>query len=92
MLHHKEIRITANTTCVYTDSSSINGHVGSATVVLLVPNIPDSATLHKRSCYMGRDAESTVYAAELHGIYLALQILETSPDCQHSKPTIFTDN
>jgi ribonuclease HI len=41
---------------------------------------------------MGRDTESTVYAAELQGIHLALQILETSLDCQHSKATIFTDN
>lgn len=41
---------------------------------------------------MGRDTQSTVYTAELQGISLALQILETSPVGQPSKATIFTDN
>jgi ribonuclease HI len=41
---------------------------------------------------MGRDTESTVYAAELKGILLALQILEATPDLHHKKATIFTDN
>jgi ribonuclease HI len=83
--------MTANTTCVFTDGSGINGHVGSAAVLLLAPNIQNSAILYKRSCYMGRDTESTVSAAELQGIYLALQILETSPNCQLTRATIFTD-
>jgi ribonuclease HI len=48
--------------------------------------------LYRQTCYMGCDIESTVYAAELQGIYLALHILEVSPDYQHTKATIFTDN
>jgi ribonuclease HI len=92
ILQHRNICMAGNTTFIYTDGSGINGHVGSAAVVLQAPTSPNSPTLHKRSCYMGRDTESTVYAAELKGIHLALQILETSPDCHHSKATIFTDN
>ena len=77
ILHYKKISMS-NRTCLYRDGSGINGHVGSAAVVLRAPNISDSAILHKRTSYMGSDMESTVYAAELQGIYLALCILETS--------------
>jgi hypothetical protein len=91
ILNHKEICMS-NGICLYTDGSGINGHVGSAAVVLRAPDILDSAILHKQTSYMGSDTESTVYAAELQGIYLALCILETSSDYQHSKATIFTDN
>lgn len=41
---------------------------------------------------MGRDTESTVYAAELLAILLALQILIFNPNPHHQKATIFTDN
>ncbi|KIM92705.1 hypothetical protein OIDMADRAFT_88749, partial [Oidiodendron maius Zn] len=41
---------------------------------------------------IGRDTKSTIYTAGLQGIYLALQILEASPEPQHRKATIFTDN
>ena len=41
---------------------------------------------------MGKDTEKTVYAAELQGIYLALQILHTSPEIRNTKAVIFADN
>jgi hypothetical protein len=69
-----------NTTRVYTDGSGISGHIDSAAVVLSSTNIPDSATLYKRTFYIGRDTESTVHAVELQGICLALQNLETHQD------------
>ena len=46
----------------------------------------------RRTCYIGRDVESTVYAAKLKGIFLALQIIEALPNRQYTKTTIFTDN
>jgi ribonuclease HI len=90
--HHQDICSTGNTNCIYTDGSGINGHVGAAAVTLLTPTSPGSPTLQRRIFYMGRDTESTVYAAELQGIYLALQILEARPEPQLRKATIFTDN
>jgi hypothetical protein len=58
ILNHKEICMS-NGICIYTDGSGINGHVGSAAVVLRALDISDSAIFHKRTCYMGSDTEST---------------------------------
>ena len=76
---------------VYTDGSGIDGHVGAATVVLdmLITDI-----LAKRTEHIGTATTSTVYAAELRGIGLGLQIAlnvqaktDTPGQC-----IIFTDN
>ena len=77
---HRDICSAGSTNCICTDSSGINGHVGATAVTFLTPTSLGSPILQRRICYMGRDTESTVYAAELQGIYLALQILKASPE------------
>jgi ribonuclease HI len=76
---------------IYTDDSGINGHVGAAAVTLSDESHPAG---HKKTESMGKATTSTVYAAELKGIHLALQIaldIHTSADpCR--KCDIFTDN
>lgn len=55
--HDREI--AKDRICIYTDGSSIGGHVGVAAVYL------DAGQM--RNTYMGTDSTSTVYAAELQG-------------------------
>jgi hypothetical protein len=76
-----------------TDGSGINEHIGAA-VILLSPDSLSSPLLRKRIRYVGREAKSTVYAAQLEGILLALQILKTNrnPNPDRKKAAIFTDN
>lgn len=71
---------------VYTDGSGINGHIGAAAVC--------TTTLETRSAYMGDERTSTVYAGELQGISLALQIAQEDKDNgnDRSKLLIYTDN
>jgi len=89
--HHQDIA-ASSALCVYTDGSGIDGHVGAAAVTLSMPCSPSSPVLQRRTFYMGRETESTVYAAELKGIALALQILETTPRPERQRVAIFTDN
>jgi ribonuclease HI len=71
---------------IYTDGSGIEGEIRSAAVCPL--------TQQTRSVHMGPDTQSTVYAAELQGISLALQIAlgYASGDGKRKDIAIYTDN
>ena len=70
---------------IYTDGSDIRGQVGGAAV---------SRVNQKWSCqmaYIGRSEQSAVYAAELAGLLLALQMaISAGPEVR--QVVIFTDN
>jgi ribonuclease HI len=55
------------TSLVYTDGSGFEGHIGAAAV-----NIDDGDTVISDRRHLGTESQSTVYAAELSGIEMAL--------------------
>ena len=79
------------TICIYTNGSYINNHIGAA---IIAPVIQISGIHTIRKKYMGISTTSIVYAAELRGLVLVLQILldihitVITP----GKYTIFIDN
>lgn len=66
---------------IYTDGSGINGKVGAAAVA------PTLGT--HRSAYLGLETAATVYAAELLGIPMALEIVKGTSQL---RVDVFTDN
>ena len=83
--HDKE-NAKNNFLSIYTDGSGIENEIGSAAVCPL--------TQQTRSVYMGPNTTSTVYAAELQGISLALQIAQEYADRNGERRNIaiYTDN
>ncbi|KAF1922309.1 uncharacterized protein M421DRAFT_44270, partial [Didymella exigua CBS 183.55] len=71
---------------IYTDGSGIEGEIGSAALCPL--------TQQTRSVHMVLDTASTVYAAELQGISLALQIAQEYAGRNGARQdvAIYTDN
>jgi hypothetical protein len=69
---------------IYTDGSGIGGHLGAAAVC--------TTTQEERRAYMGTEQISTVYAAELQGILMALEIAQNDKQQGYtrSKACIFT--
>ncbi|OQV11086.1 hypothetical protein CLAIMM_14983 [Cladophialophora immunda] len=94
MSQYNSLSEGSHTIYIYTDGSGINGHVGAAAVILSTLSSISSRVLQKGTEYMGTDTQSTIYAAELKGILLALQILitRTGPEYNDKNFIIFTDN
>ncbi|KAJ3571479.1 hypothetical protein NPX13_g5362 [Xylaria arbuscula] len=84
--HQRELESGRNTLLIYTDGSGINGHTGAAAVC---PKIRQT-----RKAYMGRDTVSTVYAGELQGINMALQLAQEDrrQGRRRDKAILYTDN
>ncbi|KAJ3552812.1 hypothetical protein NPX13_g11028 [Xylaria arbuscula] len=83
--HQRELESGRNTLLIYTDGSGINGHTGAAAVC---PKIRQT-----RKAYMGRDTVSTVYAGELQGINMALQLAQDQRQGRRrDKAILYTDN
>ncbi|PCD20294.1 hypothetical protein AU210_015951 [Fusarium oxysporum f. sp. radicis-cucumerinum] len=84
--HEQIIQDEPDAVHIYTDGSGIGGHIGAAAVC--------TTTQETKSAYMGDDTTSTVYAGELQGISLALQIAQEdrSRGNSRSKVLIYTDN
>ena len=71
---------------VYTDGSGIGGEIGAAVTLPMIN--------YTRKAYMGDSTTSTVYAAELQGIRLALKIAldDWNKGSRRKKLIIYTDN
>ena len=83
--HDSEIA-TGQDLSIYTDGSGIDDKISAAAVCPF--------TKQTRSAYLGLSTTSTVYAAELYGICLALQIARDYVDRNGSRRNvvIYTDN
>jgi hypothetical protein len=91
IMEHKMIATSTDTLCVYTDGSGIDRFIGAAAIA---PELRIEGVSNKRLQYLGTSKTSTIYAAELKGLCLVLQLTldvhATSPT--PDKCAIFTDN
>lgn len=76
---------------IYSDASAIEDHVGAAAVA---PDVTNIGNQKKKLAYMGKTDTGNIYAAELKGIVLALQIVLEIHTTTNSagKCIIFVDN
>ncbi|EKG09000.1 hypothetical protein MPH_14030 [Macrophomina phaseolina MS6] len=81
---HDQTRKDTETLAIYTDGSAIDGHVGAAATT------PTTNT--RRTKYMGTVKSTTVFAAELQGIIMALELAGVETAHGKQKIAIFTDN
>lgn len=83
---HNRVNKTGRSLSIYTDGSGIDREIGTAAVCPLIQQT--------QSVHMGPDTVSTVYAGELQGISLALQIAQEYAERggRRQKIAIYTDN
>ena len=83
---HELERTAPASICIYTDGARVNGHVGAAAV--------RHGTGELKSVYMGTEANTTTYAAELQAIGLALDIAlaETGSSTSRQQVAIWIDS
>ena len=81
-------RVRQRPLAVYTDGSGINGKVGAAAV------LPERQRIAQ--AYLGNEAAAIVYAAELQGILMVLQLIcdeaREGSRWRYRRATIFTDS
>lgn len=84
--HNQQTENTRNYLHVYTDGSGIGGEIGAAATSPMIN--------YTRKAYMGDSTTSTVYAAELQGIRLALEMAldDWNKGSRREKLIIYTDN
>ncbi len=83
--HHEDYRQRyPDALAIYTDGSGIDGKIGAAAVA------PQQGRAKK--VFLGDKYTSTVYAAELKGIYLALKIAQQELGDSQREVLIYTDN
>ncbi|KAK0368799.1 reverse transcriptase [Colletotrichum limetticola] len=84
--HERCLEKNTDAAHIYTDGSGIDGQIGAAAVC--------TTTQQTRKSHMGDDTTSTVYAGELQGIVLALEMAQAdNKNGNHrSKVFIHTDN
>ena len=81
---HDQTRKDTDTLAIYTDGSAIDGHVGAAATA------PAAKT--RLTKYMGTIRATTVFAAELQGIVMALELAGAEMVHGKRKIAVFTDN
>ncbi|KAK1509320.1 zinc knuckle [Colletotrichum abscissum] len=76
--------MNTDATHIYTDGSGIDGHIGAATVC--------ATTQQTSKTHMGDDTTSTVYAGELQGIVLALEMAQADKQNGNPRSKVFIHN
>ncbi|KAI3545670.1 zinc knuckle [Colletotrichum abscissum] len=84
--HERCLENNTDAAHIYTDGSGIDGQIGAAAVC--------TTTQQTRKSHMGDDTTSTVYAGELQGIVLALEMAQADKENGNDRSKVFihTDN